>query len=266
MNSIYPYDKIWDELKLPECINGKLEKNECPKHLKDPVLIIETSRRCQDLYHTVVNARFNFALSCADKYPKLLADNSDRNILTIKGLFLNSAILWYNNTFDHLLQVLWVYYELFSIKGIEANITTDTIDMILSKCKYDSVLKVGEGVVNPLLLKTIKDLYDTSSYSQIRLWANTIKHRSCLEYADLLKKDFAFISVVCDGEEGVWEAYKKGGKEVYNSMKAKQGRRVLIKDVSQSLYDYHKNLIEVIDVFHDCLYDIGNNSKENATV
>ena len=256
MGSIYPYEKIWDELKLPECINGKLEKNECPKHLIDPALIIETSRRCQDLYNTVVNARFNFALSCADEYPKLLAENSDRNVLTVKGLFLNNAIIWYNNTFDHLLQVLWVYYELFVVKGIEASITTDKMDMILSKCKYDSVLTVGDGVVHPFLLKTIKDLYATSCYSQIRLWANTIKHRSCLEYAELLKREFAFISVVCEENEGVWEAYKKGGKEIYNSMKVKQGRRVSIKEVSQILHDYHKNLMEAINVLHECLYVI----------
>lgn len=265
MNSIYPYDKIWDDLKLPECINGKLEKNECPRHLKDPVLIIETSRRCQDLYHTVVNARFNFALSCAEEYPKLLAENSDRNILTVKGLFLNSAILWYNNTFDHLLQVLWVYYELFAVKGIETRITTDKMDRILSQCKFDRVLNVAEGVIHPMLLKKIKDLYDTSSYSQIRLWANIIKHRSCLEYVDILKREFAFISVVCEGEDGAWDAYKKGGKEVYNSMKVKQGRRVTIKEVSQSLYDYHINLIEVIEGLHDCLYEIGNN-KETPSV
>ena len=81
----------------------------------------------------------------------------------------------------------------------------------------------------------------------------------------MLKREFAFISVVCDGEEGVWDAYKKGGRELYNSMQVKQGRRVSINEVSQSLYDYHKNLIGVIDGLHDCLYEIENN-KEISSV
>lgn len=249
------YEKIWEELELPEFINGKIEKDEAPVYLSDPVLIIETSRRFQDLYNTIVNARFNFALSCADEYPHLLADNTKRNILNIKGLFLNSAIIWYNNTFDHFLQTIWISYELFLRKGVLNAITTENIDNILATCTYANVVSLGAECVPESLMNVIKRLYGSTCYRHIRSWANIIKHRSCLEYTDMNKSEFVFVTLRCEDGQSVWDAFKSGINEEYNSLKVKQRRQVSIEEVSKHLLDYHGMLISAIRYLHECLYE-----------
>ena len=255
MSANMSYEKIWEELELPEFINGKIEKDEAPVCLSNPVLIIETLRRFQDLYNTIVNARFNFALSCADEYPRLLADNTKSNVLHIKGLFLNSAIIWYNNTFDHLLQIIWVSYELFQRKGVSSAITTENIDAILASCTYPKVIALGYELVPLSLMNEIKQLYGSKCYRLIRSWANIIKHRSCLEYTDINKREFVYVTLRCEDGQSVWEAFRSGNNEEYNSMKVKQNRMVSIKDVSKNLLDYHRMLISAIRHLYGCLYE-----------
>lgn len=257
MSDKFTYDNIWRELELPEFINGTLEKNLSPARLTDLSMIVETSRRLQDLYHTIVNARFNFAISCADQYPHLLAENTERNVLKVKSLFLNNAVMWYNNTFDHILQVIWVYYGLFINKGVAKKITTDRLDQIMSSCKYDSLMSVGKDVVPLSLLNNVKTIYESECYRKIRNWSNIIKHRSCLEYAELDKREVAaYVSVKCKEGQSVWDAFRAGGQVEYNSIKAKEGRKVSIQDVSQNLLTYHKELVSLTSGMYKCLYEV----------
>lgn len=257
METTFTYENIWKELELPESINGTIEKNQSPEKLTDLAMIIETSRRLQDLYHTIVNARFNFAISCADQYPHLLEENTERNVSKVKCMFLNNAIMWYNNTFDHLLQVIWVYYGLFINRGVASKIRISNLDKILSSCNYDSMKTMGKGVVPSTLLNSIDTIYLSDNYRRIRNWANIIKHRSCLEYVELSKREAGvYISVKCDNGQSAWDAFKAGGQEEYNSKKAKQRRQTSIKDVSQALLSYHKELISLTNTVYKCLYEV----------
>ena len=60
----------------------------------------------------------------------------------------------------------------------------------------------------------------------------------------------------CENGQSAWDAFKAGGQEEYNSKKAKQRRQTSIKDVSQALLSYHKELISLTNTVYKCLYEV----------
>ncbi len=94
-----------------------------PAHfLKDKDLVqpttpedTETRRRIIDFIHTIDTARFMLAMSFKEFYQDLVEENDpDKKFKTayFKQHYLYSAIIWYHNCFDIMLQCLWFKYQL----------------------------------------------------------------------------------------------------------------------------------------------------------
>ena len=77
-------------------------------------LIIESFRRMDDLYNEFCIARLNLIMAKKGTYPELIEQTQvDDNNKWMQYAFLNTSIVWYDNCFDILLQIIWVHFEIY---------------------------------------------------------------------------------------------------------------------------------------------------------
>ena len=229
---------------------------------KEKAVLIETCRRLQDLYAEICAARFALITSCQVKYPEYLsADTDEQGHLWIQSQFVNTAILWYNATFDILLQVVWVYYGLYKQVKKEA-LTLNNIDDVLGRCKKKSVITF----VSDEQIKKELDSFHSKSHSinmetqyknqNISEWANTLKHRRMIEYEELDRKhSTCFITlsrlpeIVVKGQTASKENLQEEIKTLYNSNNTL--KRIKMTDVINVLFEYHKDICQLSRLVFD---------------
>lgn len=176
-------------LELPEYLNGTEIRYELNIMVskKETGVLIETCRRLQDLYDEICAARFALITSCQVRYPEYLSTGTDeRGHLWIQSQFVNNAILWYNATFDILLQVIWVYFKLYKKKSL----SLCNIEKVLSKCNKSNILEFLPNEDWKGTLKSTLESFDKAgtNLQYIHNWANTLKHRRMIEYEELDKR------------------------------------------------------------------------------
>ncbi len=146
--------------------------------------IIESFRRMDDFYNEFCMARFNLIMGKKESYPEYNVQSSvpDSN-KWIQYSFLNTSIMWYDNCFDILLQIIWIYFEMYI--DYPEKINPNPIDWnkiefekLLIGCRYEKFEKWGMKNENKERYIIIKTLYASSIVSKVRHWANRIKHRS----------------------------------------------------------------------------------------
>ena len=214
-----------------------------PAHfLKDEDLVqpmtpddTETRRRIIDFVHEIETARFMLAMSYKDIYLDLVDEKDYGNKFKteyFKQYYLYSALIWYHNSFDMILQCLWFKYKLYG----DFPLYNDNLETILREC---SINKIRE-----LLYKNNKDNPITEFNERnkdVHDWANRLKHRQYFENNSYLLYAEAF-EVVTDG---------------YNSSRTKV--HVKLDEIQTRLLEYHKDLItlskELLIPIHDSIQD-----------
>lgn len=210
------------------------------------VRIKETFSRFHNLYDSIASARFNLYSAFNEKVVEDLTNDED-NELWIQIQFISNAIQWYNNSFDVLLQSLWIYYGIYKndcktkkkLKmpdDSEVVLTTEALTAILSSCDYNIVRMWLLTQENPLHNGLVK-LHGT--LCEIRNWANTFKHRGNISF---LNKSIAepIVRIHSVGDETkVW----------YNSTDAKVS--ISICHCVNELINYHKSIIELSKMITD---------------
>lgn len=207
---------------------------------KDNVIRIkETFSQFHNLYGTIESARFNLLASYNQKViEELTIDANDA--LWVKIQFINNAIQWYNNSFDILLQSLWIYYGIYRNNcrtkkvlkmsdNTEVTITTKTISEILKSCNYNDVRVWGIAHNSPLV-EGLVELH--SKHSGIHRWANIFKHRGNIDYRDSTNDEFEIKVCRENDETNVW----------YNSSRTKES--ISINQCVEEIINYHKAIIE----------------------
>lgn len=187
-------DNINECLVLPDWLyyerEDELLVHAALKH-NNVARIKETLSRFHNLYDTISSARFNLHAAFNKKVVDDLTTEEDDG-LWIQIQFLNNAIQWYNNSFDILLQSLWIYYgiyrtdcktkkELKMPNDTEVALTTETLSVILCMCNYNKVNKWLSAKDSPLS-DGLDKLHNTLSV--IHKWANTFKHRGNISFLD----------------------------------------------------------------------------------
>ena len=249
------FKEAFQLLELPEYLNGteiRYELNIVASK-KEQAVLIETCRRLQDLYDEICAARFALITSCQVKYPEYLsADTDERGHLWIQSQFVNTAILWYNATFDMLLQVVWIYYRLY--KQVKEALTLNNIEDVLSRCKKKIVIEL---VPNEQIKEELKSFHAKSHLTNINTkysnqnvveWANTLKHRRMIEYEELNKRKHTdcFITlsrlpeIVVKRQTPPRGNLQEGIKTLYNSNETL--KRIKMTDVISVLFEYHKDI------------------------
>lgn len=113
-----------------------------PAHfLKDKDLVqpptpqqLETRRRIVDFVREIDTARFMLAMSFKqpgiDPYLDLFEEKDFNNKFKhnfYRQYYLYSAVIWYHNSFDLILQSLWFYHELYGDKEFSSKLVKSTI-------------------------------------------------------------------------------------------------------------------------------------------
>lgn len=153
-----------------------------PERIDTSIIEIETKKQLDNLYKTLSSAYFNLAMSC---YPDYSSFVETKENLFIREQFAKSAIMWYNATFDILLQSIWLYYKIFYKVLPNAKLTSKGINDILGVCHYVDFLDACKN--NEINID--KELYDgivslRNYINPIANWTNILKHRGNFEFQE----------------------------------------------------------------------------------
>lgn len=227
------------------------------------IVFIETSRLFQALYNTFTAARYaltkgELKLHTSNEMPW---NNGSRAQFWLRKMYLNNAIIWYNSSFDILLQCLWIGKRLFtqSTKGDNDRIkySLDYIianrEKIIKKCDDVSkslpdlfrVADIGNKKTMGEILKKCsltpfegKDEYKFlgtfRNSTKIPKWANDLKHKNGLQY----KEDYSFSGGVL----------KSGAYDSHETLSL-----IEIDEVVEELAKYHKGIISVVNKTYEVI-------------
>ena len=194
---------------------------------------METRRRIIDFVHELETARFMLAMSYKEPFLDLVEEKDFGNKFKteyFKQHYLYSALIWYYNSFDMVLQCLWFRHQLYA--PIELN--NHNIEKILRKC---NIAKIKESLYennndNPISFFQLR-------HKKALDLANRLKHRQYLENSNYILYE-EFFNVV------------KGN---YNSDDTKE--HVDLSNIQRLLIDFHKDIIrlakELLVPIHDSL-------------
>lgn len=194
---------------------------------------METRRRIIDFVHELETARFMLAMSYKDPFLDLVEEKDFGNKFKteyFKQHYLYSALIWYHNSFDMVLQCLWFKHQLYA----PIELTGQNMEDILRRCK---ISKIKE------LLYQNKDDNPISDFEKRHKkaldLANRLKHRQYLENSNYILYE-EFFNVV---------------KGSYNSDDTK--KHVSLSDIQDLLIVFHKDIIrlakELLVPIHDSL-------------
>lgn len=265
-----------DKLDLPNNVNGLELKQPNASAFKysenkdDYLVYIETCRMFQNLYMTFASARYS--LLCA--YQKLHTSNEILWSSTASGQFfirsihLNNAIVGYSNSFDILLQCIWLGYKLFcNVENNEFNKKVysknqlakfdmnkiEKVKLEISKAQIEkfSVRDLLVGKLEKILKRcSLSDIEATekfkyiikfnNKFQTIRDYANSIKHRGGIKYE---------------------ESYVINPVKVIYSNGLNSHETINLKDIDaviNELVDYHIEFIKLTNtVFNNLVQDRG---------
>lgn len=111
-------------------------------------------------------------------------------IYLIRSFDLSTAILWYNNTFDYILQIFYFAFGLYKL--IENYNENWDMMKIIKKCNYNVLNNIckkndKENAKINSLLEIIKDCNEKISI--VRNWANYLKHKGGIKFKGLYIDD-----------------------------------------------------------------------------
>lgn len=181
----------------------------------------ETRRRIIDFVHEVETGRFMLAMSYKEPYLDLVEEKDFNNKFKtnyFKQHYLYSALLWYHNSFDLVLQCLWFKYRLYG----NLPLREDNIEKILSKCMATEIMK---RLDDDQIKQHLKDFVD--QHTEVHDLANRLKHRQYIENDNYLLYAEG-LNVLADG---------------YNSDVTRYRKR--LADIQTLLMNYHKDIIQL---------------------
>ena len=181
----------------------------------------ETRRRIIDFVHEVETGRFMLAMSYKEPYLDLVEEKDFNNKFKtnyFKQHYLYSALLWYHNSFDLVLQCLWFKYRLYG----NLPLREDNIEKILSKCMVTEIMK---RLDDDQIKQHLKDFVD--QHTEVHDLANRLKHRQYIENDNYLLYAEG-LNVLADGYDSDVTRYRKK-----------------LADIQSLLMNYHKDIIQL---------------------
>lgn len=199
---------------------------------------IETRRRLLDFSHELDIARFMLAMSYKqpgkDPYLDLFEEKDFCNEFKhnyYRQHYILSAVIWYHNSFDLMMQCLWFFHKLYN-----KELNDNNFQKIITDCSYKKIVdKLYKDADNPF--KSFKEEYD-----DILDLANALKHR-------------LFVS------SDIFDLYGEiliSKKEDYHSEETKKECKLL--ELQSKLMNFHKDLIKIAK---EILIPIKENLKES---
>jgi len=203
---------------------------------------METRRRIIDFVHELETARFMLAMSYKEPFLDLVEEKDYGNKFKteyFKQHYLYSALIWYHNSFDMVLQCLWFNHQLYA----PTELTGQNIEVILRKCQ---ISKIKE-----LLYQNKDDNFISNfekRHKEVLDLANRLKHRQYLENSSYILYE-EFFNVV------------KGN---YNSDDTK--KRVNLSKIQDLLINFHKDIIQLAKELLVPIHDSLSNEFDHSSI
>lgn len=248
----YDFTQLDKELRLMDYIGG-LEVKYTPIF----PLWIETFRRVEGLYEELCIARLNLLMAAKAVYPNLIEKGKNSiGDRIMQNSFAQTSIIWYNNCFDLLLQVIWVRYKVWTynpkikVSATPSDWTRNQIDLMKEyKYQYEVIKEWNANNANKVA--PIIKLHNSTFYIQVHKWTNEIKHRAPLQVkghslkSPIRSLHFKHFEQSTD-DKGKIAVNIELDNERYDSGNAFEEYDIDV--IISTLIDYHKELCNCIDL------------------
>lgn len=169
---------FFNELKLPKGYNNKaFYLSLVTADMTDICNRNEVTRRMQDAYNMLNCARFNLVMAQKDSYPEVLDEPHEKEPnLWIKSIYIDNALIAYNNTFDYILQIVWFHYKIY--EQYSQKLSSTTLDEILQGCMWKKI-ENKQNCIDSSLFTAMNSFYLNNKINDN---ANCLKHRRWINF------------------------------------------------------------------------------------
>lgn len=210
---IEPTEKVRPFLKglrLPSQFNGKINKLEFIQYCtqNDACVGAETCKRFQDVYNTIAGARLSVALAQIKEFPEFIQPN-EWGYNWMRSRYVTDAILLYEASFDLILQIPWIFFQVYKTSNKDFDIRKDVAN-ILENCRLGKFKNATSNSKLPYeLYKLLANFYEKENITISKL-ANTIKHRQCISFKELRLQN-VFTVIDKDYNSSLYKEYTLDG-------------------------------------------------------
>lgn len=176
-------------------------------------------------------------------------------IYDIRAMNFTTAIVWYNNCFDYILQIAFLAFELF--EKMRRYRKEMTFEETLSLCTFKSFRDIHDSYLEDEEFNKLWNLLNTchDSISDINTWANYAKHKGGIGYIGL-KPESPF-QVYTRTPDGVTESRTDEFESVKLDMDASE---TIVVKAHKALNICMTELVDFID-FESAKYSIDENGN-----
>lgn len=193
---IKPFLNELKQLELPRDVNN-ITYYFNDKRLEE--VTKEILRRFAGVYHTGSEARFLLASAQQKRYNDFLSKDADEESHPwVTTVLLNNALVNYQSLFDLILQVSWIYYQIYSLYPISKNdptklsLTSENHKLILQKCSWRKIVK-HHTMLDANYFETLNAFHESDIYNTVNDLANSVKHRQIIDYDGIAVDDQVLI-------------------------------------------------------------------------
>jgi hypothetical protein len=235
-------DFILKEFPLPNCLHD-LNREELITYVsikKSPVAVItlqEVFHLYDSLYDTIRTARYDYYLYCKRNYPAdfICEDEEDR---WIQLHYLVNSLMWYNASFDIILQCIWIFYGLYYNKQEKNSIRTKNIKEIQEQCSFDKINEHERSyLIDENLLKKLRKF--RAKRDKIAEFVNKFKHNCLLTKGGEMETFWVEVKL---------KNSNSSDKPIYESSDTQ--KEMDTKQAEQALKNYHKSMLSFVELMN----------------
>lgn len=190
------------------------------------------------LYDVVRTARYDYFLSCKQKYSTdyTLEDEDEQ---WIQYHYLCNSLMWYNASFDVILQCVWIFYGLYYNKQEKNYIRTSNVRELQKQCSFDMINEhERKDLIDSKLLKRLRKL--RGKRDKIAEYVNKLKHSGLITKGGGKENFFLEVKQKTGTlEDGV----------IYDSSCTQE--EIDPRKAEQSIKNYHNALISFIEFMNE---------------
>lgn len=185
------------------------------------------------LYDVIRTARYDYYLFCKQNYPAdLICEDEDERWIQLH--YLVNSLMWYNASFDIILQCIWIFYGLYHKKQEKNPIRTDNIKIIQQQCSFDIINEhERRDLIDASLFKKLKRL--RGKRDKIAEFVNKFKHNGLITKGGEMENYFVAVKINAENSKDLSIYESSCTQKEIDSQQAKQAIR-----------NYHKTVVDFI--------------------
>lgn len=190
------------------------------------------------LYDAIKTARYDYYMFCQQEFPNnfILEDEDEK---WIRLHYLVNSLMWYNASFDIILQCIWIFYGLYYNKEEKNSIRTSNIKEIQQQCSFNKINEhERKYLIDANLFRKVNKL--RGKRDKIAEYVNKFKHNGLLTKGGDIENFFVSVKVNVENsnEQAIYES-SCTQKEIDS------------KKAEQAIKNYHEALMQFVKLMND---------------